>query len=79
MHNKFLFPLSLKNMLFIIKNVYKTRTHRRLKNLVSSYTVLIYFNSGVQLKSGAYFNTLRTGPFKLFKSPLPGFLTILTL
>ena len=26
-----------------------------------------------------YFNTLRTGSFKLFKRPLPGFLTILTL
>jgi len=25
------------------------------------------------------FNTLRTGSFKLFKRPLPGFLTILTL
>jgi len=24
-------------------------------------------------------NTLRTGPFKLFKRPFPGFLTILTL
>jgi len=24
-------------------------------------------------------NTLRTGSFKLFKSPFPGFLTILTL
>ena len=27
----------------------------------------------------AEFNTLRTGSFKLFKRPLPGFLTILTL
>jgi len=26
-----------------------------------------------------HFNTLRTGSFKLFKRPLPGFLTILTL
>ena len=26
-----------------------------------------------------YFNTLRTGSFKLFKRPFPGFLTILTL
>jgi len=25
------------------------------------------------------FNTLRTGSFKLFKRPFPGFLTILTL
>jgi len=27
----------------------------------------------------SYINTLRTGSFKLFKRPLPGFLTILTL
>jgi len=27
----------------------------------------------------AYINTLRTGSFKLFKRPFPGFLTILTL
>jgi hypothetical protein len=26
-----------------------------------------------------YINTLRTGSFKLFKRPFPGFLTILTL
>jgi len=26
-----------------------------------------------------YFNTLRTGSFKLFKRPFPGFLTILTI
>jgi len=28
---------------------------------------------------GEYFNTLRTGSFKLFKRPFPGFLIILTL
>jgi len=28
---------------------------------------------------GGYINTLRTGSFKLFKRPFPGFLTILTL
>jgi len=30
-------------------------------------------------EEGMYLNTLRTGSFKLFKRPLPGFLTILTL
>jgi hypothetical protein len=29
-------------------------------------------------KHAVHFNTLRTGSFKLFKRPFPGFLTILT-
>ena len=31
------------------------------------------------IRSRRYWNTLRTGSFKLFKRPFPGFLTILTL
>jgi len=37
-----------------------------------------YRNAHCTLQNENYFNTLRTGSFKLFKRPLPGFLTILT-
>jgi len=35
--------------------------------------------SGLRVKPHLLLNTLRTGSFKLFKRPFPGFLTILTL
>jgi len=41
---------------------------------------LIKTIAGFQLAAHIFtFNTLRTGSFKLFKRPFPGFLTILTL
>ena len=62
------------------------------KGLVDSekiwLTIVQHFNTGKTytskwcckwVKTFSLFNTLRTGSFKLFKRPLPGFLTILTL
>ena len=36
-------------------------------------------NTNKALVKATHLNTLRTGSFKLFKCPFPGFLTILTL
>jgi len=45
--------------------------------------VCLYYCAEYSTETGTahrmYFNTLRTGSFKLFKRPFPGFLTILTL
>jgi len=49
-----------------------------------SYAFYLVLVLSVTINSSGQFpqndiNTLRTGSFKLFKHPLPGFLTILTL
>ena len=48
---------------------------------LTSLSDFVYFNSQKERSACwiIYLNTLRAGPFKLFKRPLPGFLTILTL
>ena len=46
------------------------------------YYLFIYFSRKAQwiiMVKTSFVNTLRTGSFKLFKRPFPGFLTILTL
>jgi len=44
------------------------------------FLVKLYFTTtNKTCRRISYVNTLRTGSFKLFKRPFPGFLTILTL
>jgi hypothetical protein len=43
----------------------------------AGYSFLLHFTKLHLILS--HFNTLRTGSFKLFKRPFPGFLTLLTL
>jgi len=43
------------------------------------YTDFMDTANSIGNPQGCYLNTLRTGSFKLFKRPFPGFLTILTL
>jgi len=45
----------------------------------SSFSQEKYALKGMQHFAQNIINTLRTGSFKLFKRPLPGFLTFLTL
>jgi len=50
----------------VVKNKFRGKTLRMKK-----YKIIDFAEH--------YFNTMRTGSFKLFKHPFPGFLTILTL
>ena len=61
--------------------------HQERKQLYLQYLVfvtplLLRFTTGTSWtreRSSRQLNTMRTGSFKLFKRPFPGFLTILTL
>jgi len=57
-----------------IGNIYKVG-HKYL----NGHKVATNLSTTVLPTSGQLVNTLRTGSFKLFKCPFPGFLTILTL
>jgi len=49
------------------------------QNISPGWPVGLLHFEGLELVRVLIVNTLRTGSFKLFKRPLPGFLTILTL
>jgi hypothetical protein len=67
-------------------SVYEKMTKTVRSRLTYEYIQLHRFKLVVKLEGREvslnirkYFNTLRTGSFKSFKRPFPGFLTILTL
>jgi len=56
-----------KKKAYLKAKIEELETNSKIKNVRDLYRSIIDFN------------TLRTGSFKLFKRPFPGFLTILTL
>jgi hypothetical protein len=50
-----------------------------LEQLCNPLPIFVVLSSDQLYVSSGFLNTLRTGSFKLFKRPFPGFLTILTL
>ena len=56
------------------------KTQYNVNVVLENRIALISFMCAIDYdKPYGLFNTLRTGSFKLFKRPFPGFLTILTL
>jgi len=76
-----IFGLTKENQIWRVKTNEKLDKLIKHKNIINHIKAqrLSWFVHVQRMPDTRTVNTLRTGSFKLFKRPFPGFLTILTL